>query len=317
MSTINDIFKEINKAQKIVLLTHQNPDGDAIGSTMAMYIYLKKIKKEVEVIIPSFSKNFENVPFIREAKEIGTIDKYDLAIALDCATMRLLNGWSQYFYDATERIVIDHHSSNSMFGDINYVDPSSPACAQILYDIFKYKKIEIDSDMAKCIITGIITDTGGFQYSGINSQTFEIASEFIEKGINIPQIYKEVLSTHTKTSFELRKIAIDRLEFLDDGKVTFTYITKKDEDKVNAQTGDYEGIVNVGKEIEGVEVSIFLHEQDDGMKASLRSNSYVNVSDVCLMFGGGGHIRAAGATMQGTPEEIKNKILKEVERQLK
>ena len=107
------------------------------------------------------------------------------------------------------------------------------------------------------------------------------------------------------------------MEFLEDGKVTFTYINREDEEAVHSETGDYEGIVNEGRNIEGVEVSIFLHEIEDGMKASLRANSYVNVSDVCMMFGGGGHIRAAGATMHGTPEEIKEKLLNEIRRQLK
>lgn len=107
------------------------------------------------------------------------------------------------------------------------------------------------------------------------------------------------------------------MEFLEDGKITFTYITKEDEKHVNSEVGDYEGIVNEGREIEGVEVSIFLHEMDNGFKASLRANEYVNVSDVCMMFGGGGHIRAAGVTMQGTPEQIKEKLVSEIVRQLK
>lgn len=166
-------------------------------------------------------------------------------------------------------------------------------------------------------MAGIITDTGGFQYSGVTRETFEIASDLIELGVNIPKLYKQLLSTNTKTSFQLRKLAMDRMEFLEDGKVTFTYITIEDEEKINAENGDYEGIVNEGRNIEGVEVSIFLHEQSDGFKASLRANEYVNVSDVCLMFGGGGHPRAAGAKFQGEPQEIKEKLLNEVKRQLK
>ena len=164
---------------------------------------------------------------------------------------------------------------------------------------------------------GIITDTGGFQYSGVSKETFEIASNLLSQGVNISKLYKQLLATNTKTSVELKKIALNRMEFLEKGKITFTYITREDEKSINAESGDHEGIVNEGRNIEGVEVSIFLHEKENGFKVSLRSNDYVNVSDVCLMFGGGGHIKAAGATMQGTPEQIKEKLVREIKRQLK
>lgn len=317
MSTLDEILKEINKANNIVILTHENPDGDAVGSSLAMYLILKRLNKNVEIIIPKYSRVFSKLPKIDETLQEGTLQKYDLAIALDCATIKLLNGWANYFEDAKERIVIDHHSSNSMYGDLNYVDLGSPACAQVIYAIFKYYNWEIDQDIGTCLMTGIITDTGGFQYSAVSKETFEIASELLSLGVNISKIYKQMLATYTKTSFELKKLALNRMEFLEDGKITFTYITKEDEENINAETGDYEGIVNEGRNLEGVEVSIFLHETDKGFKASLRANEYVNVSDVCLMFGGGGHVRAAGVTMQGTPQEIKEKLVKEIVRQLK
>jgi phosphoesterase RecJ-like protein len=139
-----------------------------------------------------------------------------------------------------------------------------------------------------------------------------------ELGVDIPQIYKDTLATHTITSFKLRVLANDRLEFLEDGKVTFTYINKKDEEKVNAEIGDYEGIVNEGRNLEGVEVSIFLHQTEKGYKASLRSNSYVNVSEICGKFGGGGHVRAAGVTFtEGTPKQIKEQLVEEIKKYLK
>lgn len=317
MSTIDEILKEVKKAQDIVILTHKNPDGDAIGSSLAVYNVLKSQKKNVEIIIPEFPRIFDFMPCANEIKKEGSKKVYDLAISLDCATINLLNGWSSYFEDATTSIVIDHHSTNSMYGDINYVDLSAPACSQVLYTLFRYDNIEITPEIGTCLMTGIITDTGGFQYSGVSKETFEIAAHLLTSGVNISKIYKRVFATRTKGNFELRKIAIDRMEILENGKVTFTYITKEDEEKANAETGDYEGIVEEGRNIEGVEVSIFLHETDEGFKVSTRANEYVNVSDVCLMFGGGGHARAAGATMQGSIEQIKEKLLKEIRLQLK
>ncbi len=317
MTSLDEILKEIKEAKDIVILTHENPDGDAIGSSLALYQALKKMDKDVELIIPKYSRLFTCLPEIEKVKAEGTKKDYDLAIAVDTASIKQLNGWANYFEDAKYRIVIDHHSSNSMYGDLNYVDLSSPACAQVMYVLFRYYNWEITQEVGTCLMGGIITDTGGFQYSGVSKETFEIASSLISQGVNVSKLYKQLLSTNTKTSFELRKIALNRLEFLEDGKIAYTYITKKDEKKVKAETGDYEGLVNEGRNIEGVEVSIFLHEIDNGYRVSLRANEYVNVSDVCLMFGGGGHVRAAGVTMQGTPKQIKDKLVKEIKRQLK
>ena len=317
MSTLDEILKEIKIAKDIVILTHNNPDGDAIGSSLAVYSALKNAGKNVEVIIPELPRLFNFLPGAEDIKKEGSKESYDLAISLDCATLKLLNGWSNYFDDAKFRVVIDHHSTNAMYGDLNYVDLSAPACCQVLYSLFNYYDVEITPEIGTCLMTGIITDTGGFQYSGVSRETFEIAADLLDTGVNISKIYKKVFATRTKGNFELRKIALDRMELLEDGRISFTYITREDEEKVNAETGDYEGIVDEGRNIEGVEVAIFLHEVKDGFKVSTRANEYVNVSDVCLMFGGGGHPRAAGATMQGTPEQIKEKLVKEIKLQLK
>lgn len=317
MTTIDQILKCIKKSKNIVIVTHENPDGDAVGSSLAMYHALKGLKKNVDIIIPEYAKCFNELPGIDEV--IKESDKvYDLAISLDAATDKLLNIWVKYFREADQRIVIDHHSTNTMFGDINYVDLSAPACAQVVYMLIKHYRWKITPEIGTCIMAGIITDTGGFQYSGVSRDTFNIAAELLDAGVNISKVYKKVFDTKTKSSFELRRIALDRMEFLEDDKIAFTYITNEDERKVNAGVGDYEGIVSEGRSIEGVEVSIFLHELKCGeFKISLRSNSYVNVSDVCIMFGGGGHIRAAGAKMTADPLVIRDKVVNEVKRQLK
>ena len=317
MTTIDQILKCIKKSKNIVIVTHENPDGDAVGSSLAMYHALKGLKKNVDIIIPEYAKCFNELPGIDEV--IKESDKvYDLAISLDVATDKLLNIWVKYFREANQRIVIDHHSTNTMFGDINYVDLSAPACAQVVYMLIKHYRWKITPEIGTCIMAGIITDTGGFQYSGVSKDTFNIAAELLDVGVNISKVYKKVFDTKTRSSFELRRIAIDRMEFLEDGKIAFTYVTNEDERKVNAGVGDYEGIVSEGRSVEGVEVSIFLHELKDGeFKISLRSNSYVNVSDVCIMFGGGGHIRAAGAKMTADPLVIRDKVVNEVKRQLK
>ena len=316
--TLDEILEEIKKANSIVILTHESPDGDAIGSSLAMRLMLKELGKETCVIIPEYSRLFNFLPGVEEIKKESEIKEYDLAISLDCAVLKRLAG-KEYFENAKKTIVIDHHGSNNMFGDLNFVNPVSPACCEILVGIAQYFNIEITKEIGTCLVTGIITDTGGFRHQGITPETFEFTAELIRKGVNISDIYKRVLKTKTKANFLLTKKVIDRMEILEDGKVTFSYITTKDEEEVNAEPGDHEGLVEIGREIEGVEVSIFLRQKENtnSFKMSLRSGELVNVSDVCFMFGGGGHIRAAGGLTEGTPEEIRDKIIKEIRKQLK
>ncbi len=317
MSTLDNILEEINKAETIVILTHENPDGDAMGTSLALYSALKQMGKKPDIIIPEHPRNFNFLPGIGEIKRETDVEKYDLAIAVDCATIKMMNGFVRYFEDAKVRISIDHHSTNTMFGDINYVSPDAPACAQILLVVLEYFKVEITQEIGTCILTGIITDTGGFKYSGVTAETFEFVAWLLNKGINVSKIYRKALQIKTKSNFELGRIAADRLEFLEDGKVAYTYITLEDIQRVNAESGDQEGIVETGRDIEGVEVSIFIRETDKGCKISMRSNEYVNVSDLCLLLGGGGHTHAAGASMQCTIEQAKEKILMQLKAVLK
>ena len=315
--TLDNIIEEINNAESIVILTHENPDGDAIGSSLALYNGLKQIGKDADLIIPEFPQTFEFLKNSKEVKKEGKTDKYDLAIALDCGDIKRLNGFAKYFEDANVKISIDHHSANTMFADYNFVNPMAPACCQILVTVLEALGIEIDKEIGTCLLTGIITDTGGFKYSGVTSETFEFAAELLNKGVNVSNIYKKVLQTLSKPSFELRRRAMNRLEFLEEGKIAFTYITLKDEEETMAGSNSHDGIVEMGRDIEGVEISIFLREKEDGYKISLRSNEYVNVSDICLMFSGGGHIRAAGGSVNLPFEQAKQKVIDECKKYLK
>ena len=306
MTTLDSIVEEIKKAESIVVLTHETPDGDAIGSSLAMYNALKQIGKNVDVIIPECPRNFNFLTGYNEIKKEGKITNYDLAITVDCATIERLNGWQDYFDRANATINIDHHTKNGMFADYNYVNPASPACAQILIIVLEALNIKINKEIGECLLTGIITDTGGFKYQGVSSETFQFVAWLMQAGVNVSNVYKKALQIKTKSSFELEKIAMNRLEFLEDGKIAFTYITKQDEISVNAEPGDHEGIVEKGRDVEGVEVSAFLRQiEDKTYKVSLRANDYVNVSDVAMVFGGGGHVKAAGCKINGTPEQIK------------
>lgn len=314
--TLDEILEEIKKAESIVLLTHETPDGDAIGSSLGMKLALRKIGKEADLIVTKYARTFNFLPNIDEIKTTSDVERYDLAISLDCATIKRIDN-REYFDKAKKTISIDHHGSNEMYGDINYVNPVAPACSEIVLTMLSYFNIEIDKAIGTCLMMGIITDTGGLQYPSTTADTFEYAAELLRKGIDIADICRRTLQEKTKANFELQKIIMDNLELLENGKLAFSYVTRQNLLDVKAEEGDHEGLVNIGRSIEGVEVSAFIRQEDENtFKISMRSNGKVNVSDVCLMFGGGGHARAAGAKVQGTVQQIKEKIIKEVKKYL-
>lgn len=316
ISTLDKIYEEINNANSIVILAHENPDGDAVGTSLALYNALRKHGKEnVDIIIPECPRTFLFLPGASEIKKESSVENYDLAIAIDCATVKMLNGWSKYFENANTTIVIDHHGTNTMYGDYNFVNPDAPACSEVMIVALNHFKMEITKEIGTCLLVGIITDTAGFKYQGVTAETFEFVAELLNKGVNVSETYRKVLQVKTRSAYELARIANNRLELLDDGKIAFTYVTSEDLESVNAVYGDHEGIVDVGRDIEGVEVSIFIRANGvNKYKVSLRSNEKVDVDEIALLFGGGGHPKAAAFASTDSLETIKNQVLSEVRR---
>ena len=316
--TLDKILEEIKNAEKIVILTHESPDGDAVSSSLSVRLALKQLGKDADVIIPEYSKDFKFLPDADKILVESPIKQYDLAISVDCSDLKRLECEKEYFETAKRTIQIDHHSVNSMFADLNYVDPVSPACCQVLIGMFEYFGIEINKDLGTCILTGILTDTGGFQYAGVTPETFEFASELLRKGVNISQICQRVLRNKTKANCELTKLLYDRMEFFEDGKIVISYLNLEDYEATNALMGDDEGLVEIERDIEGVEVAVLLKEKEgeNGYKGSLRSKENVNVSDICLLLGGGGHARAAGCFVSGTLEQVKAKVLNAIKAEM-
>ena len=307
-----EVFDEIKKAKNIAIITHESPDGDAIGSSTAMYNAIKKLNINTDLIIKEYSKVFDIVPSLKESINEPKNTIYDICIYVDCSNTGRVN---ERDIKSNFIINIDHHVSNTLFGDINIVE-TSPSCTQILYKIFKENNITIDKEIALSILIGIITDTNGFRNSTTNKETFLIVADLLDTGVNLSDIYIKVLYTSTVSQFELKKIATNRLEFLENGRVAYTYITNEDKLKVNAVLGDHEGIADIGRAIKGVEVSIFVHQVDNIYKVSLRSNNYVDVSKIGLKFNGGGHKNASGFVSSLKLEDLKNKIIEEIRKEL-
>lgn len=316
--TLDDILEEVKKAKNIVILTHESPDGDAIASSLSVMHIVSQFGKNADVIIPEYAKCFRFLPGCEKIISESSEKNYDLAISVDCSDLKRLVGAKEYFITAKRTIQIDHHSVNAMFADLNYVDPVAPACCQVLMAMVEYYGIEISKEIATTILTGIITDTGGFQWGGVTPETFEFAAELIRKDAKIKEICRQTLRTKTKAHCELEKLIYNRMELFEKGKIALAYLTLEDYKNVEAQTGDDEGLVDILRDVEGVEVAVLLKEKEgtNGFKGSLRSNDTVNVSDICLLFGGGGHQGAAGCFINGTVEQVKTKIIEAIKHEL-
>lgn len=306
---MNSILKEINNCNNVLLLTHENPDGDAIGSVVAMYHMLRNLGKKVDAVVPVVPPVYS---FMNAINKLATSsDKsYDLAIVLDCATKERIGQNNGEFSRCKKSIVIDHHISNTNYGDINHIEAESSSCCQVLYYIFRKFKVKITKEMAEAFVVGVLTDSGGFANDNISKKTFTMIADLYDTGIDFHNIFYTVLSMKSKAQFTLMKKTIDRLELLDNGKIAFSYITKEDFVSSGARVGDHEGLVDIGRNIEGVEVSIFIRE-DDCYHLSLRSNGHISVNVIAAKFGGGGHVMAAGAKIMGNFEETKAKVIEE------
>ena len=296
MSVLENIKERIEESNSIVILTHEHPDGDAIGSSLAFMHGLKKIGKNVDVIIPDVNQMYSILPGFEDIKESCEEGyNYDLCIALASSDLERLHVLKDVFRNAKHTIVIDHHITNQNFGDVNYVNAVASSTCQNLLVILAYMDIAISKDIAACVYAGILTDTGGFRYN-VQIETFEFAAMLLETGIDITKIYRNLFDVTTLPRTKLLGRAIDKLEILADGKISFTYILTEDEEEVGSSSGDYENIVNYGRNIDGVEVSIFVRQVDNKFKVSMRSNEYLDVSLIATKYGGGGHMKAAGFT---------------------
>lgn len=299
----------IESSKSIGLLAHENPDGDAIGSLIAFYLILRDMNKDVEVIASKIPERFKYLEDIDKIVD-NSQKNFDLVIVLDCASKKRIGQIDNIVDRASQVIVIDHHVSNTLYGDINYIEGNTSSCAQVLYYLFKEWKWNINKECGKALMTGVLTDTSGFKNDNVDKNTYLMAAEMLDVGIDIYNLQREVLTIVTKPQLELKRIALDRLEFFDNGKIAFSYVTKKDMDSVGAMVGDHEGLVEIGRDIIGVEVSIFMRE-DEGFKISLRSNGSVKVNEIAEFFDGGGHEMAAGVNIDKNLEDAKNDIIRE------
>lgn len=316
-------FDRIVKSSKnILIISHVNPDGDTLGSMCALYsaIY-KQYKKKAEMLILSkLPKVYEFLPNVKEAKTLDMLDKsreYDLVISVDVASIdRLIN--SQILFEKAKYSVnIDHHRTNNHFGDLAIIEPKTSSSGEVVYKIIKNLKWEIDLDIATCIYTAILTDTGGFRFENTSAEVFRIAAELTDMGINPKSIYKQCYESKSKAIVLFQNYCVSKATFSSNDKIAYTAIYKRDLEKFAVGDDATDGIAETLRAISSTDVSFVIKEVDaKTCKVSMRSKN-VDVAEVCSKFGGGGHKYAAGCTVKYSCADTIKKLLAEINREAK
>ncbi len=295
---VRSVINSIEKYDSFSILTHVSPDGDTLGSGLAMYLLLTKLGKKAEVIceervphIYEFLPNSDKVVSPDEAK------MYDCVITCDCADFSRFKKSDFIFNSAKHTVAVDHHFTNKGYADDNLIMPGASAACEIVYYLYKAMDMPITEEAAVCIYTGIVTDTGNLTYSNTTAASIRMVAEMFENGLNITEINRLIYRTVPYNKARLQGFVISNMKLELDGRLGIATATIADMDRFGATNEDCEGIVDIVRDVETVRVAAFIREGRDGtFKVSLRSKECADVAKIANKYGGGGHAAAAGYT---------------------
>lgn len=314
MISINEVADVLTKNDFFYILTHQSPDGDTLGSAYALLRSLQKLNKHAKVLCSD--KIADKFSYLYSEVNIEDFDA-KFIVSVDVADPALLGDKLAVYKDRVD-LCIDHHESNKNYADKSFVDPKAAATAEIMYDIIKLLGVDIDIPIASCIYTGISTDTGCFKYQNATARTHKIASELLELGLEAYKINRLMFDTKSKAKIYLEKLVMDTLEFHFNDKCALIYITNDMVEKSGVDDSEVDGFASMPKCVEGVLIGITIRQKGNNIyKVSVRTQDGIKANAICENFGGGGHKAAAGCSIEGELLEVKEKILKVCEEQVK
>lgn len=309
--TLEQIADVIDDYDNFLLFTHENMDGDALGSAAALVMSLRELGKKAYIV------SDEVVPRIIEFIICGTIISLDkarvlldeweeyLAIAVDFAEKTRTRDGEYFFTNAKETMCLDHHVTSRPIYDFNHIDSKASATAEIVYELITENDLPINEDIATGLYAGILTDTGRFQYANTTAKTHKIAAALIEMGVDFVDVYKQIYQSITPEKLNIEKLVIETMELFAGGKAIIASLSLDMLKETNAKEEDADSLNEKMRSIIGVEVTAFVKEREDGtVKVSMRSKDYFDVADFSNKYGGGGHVRAAGFTSNESVEEV-------------
>jgi len=318
--SIRTVKQAIKRFNKFLITSHINPEGDSIGSQVAMASLLRRIGKESVILdespVPNllqFMSGTENI-----SKEMPHNFNFQAIIILDSPDLARIGRVSDYIKKDAAIINIDHHISNVNFGKFNWVDPDISSAGEMVYDLFKAFKLKINMEEAVALYAAIMTDTGSFRYSNTSSKTHRITAELIDIGVKPYDMYTKVYETSSIQDTNLLGETLQTMKLTEDGKIAWLWVTKDMLKKTKASLEGTEGIINFARSIDGVEIAILFRETgtDEKVKVSFRSKGKVDVNKLAAVFGGGGHPTASGCSVFGKPEDVEKKVIDQAKRAL-
>lgn len=303
----------LKKHDNYVILTHASPDGDTLGSAYALYYALNEIGKCAEVICPDVIPQKYDY-FVRKTDHVSR-EKATI-VAVDVADANLLGALREEFGSSVD-LCIDHHISNTEYANNLYLDENAAAAAECIFDLITCMRVNINDITAKAIYTALATDTGCFKYSSVTQKTHLIAASLYEFNIDAAEINRLMFDTKSKKLIELEKMVLESAEFHFDDKCILLTVTAEMQKKTGCCGTELEGIAVISRSVEGVKAGVTVKQVgDEEFKVSLRTYAPLDASAICKKLGGGGHKAAAGASVKGTLEEVKAKILQAVKEEL-
>jgi phosphoesterase RecJ-like protein len=307
---------ELEAASSVLIGTHLNPDGDALGSALAMSHYLDRRGIENEVICHHLApRNLQFLPGVNRVRNTPKHEKYDLGIVLDLDSLERLGNTEPYFNGCRRIVVIDHHVPHEAPGDLRIVDTHSPATAVILTRLLIDLDAEITSEMATCLLTGIVTDTGSFRFRNTTAEALSLSAWLLDHGGDIGTVAEEIFQRKALASARLLGIMLSHMHLDSNDQIAHSILTNRDFEMTGAKDEDTEGFVNELLSIETVQMSAVLREPKLGRtRCSLRSRGAYDVATVARVFGGGGHHNAAGCTFDCGPEEAVELLVPEMQK---
>ena len=311
---MNEIVKKIEASSHIALLTHVNPDADTLGSALGMYHILNSMGKRATIVnTTQLPYNLDFLPGIKKVKK-ALPKNCDLMMSFDCGSFDRLGIETK----ETFLINFDHHKSNTNYGDINIIDPDAASTSQVVYGFAEECGFSINKDAALCFYTALVDDCGFFKYDTVNAKTFEFARKLCELGVSPEFVANELTMREPLSKIRLIAMVLDTLELKLDAKVAVVRLTQQMLAKSGGAKEMADDALNMARSLATVEVAILLREEEDGkIKVSLRSKNYVDVSKIATLFGGGGHRRAAGFTLnEYNFDTVLDKILQLLKKEL-